>query len=195
LLLSQPAPSVKKLISGRSTFVSLDRMILEQEMRKGYSRKLMLAVTEYIGNDGSRFGQLMNLFLGNDNRVSQRAAGAISYCVDRYPDLVMPYLEMMLNKLDEKVNDGLRRNTLRVLDTVDIPELLLGKAVDICFRLLASKEEPVAVKVYAMSVLYKVTRKENELKAELRLILEDQLPYSSPAFVSRAGKILKALNS
>jgi hypothetical protein len=46
-----------------------------------------------------------------------------------------------------------------------------------------------------MTVLYRLIEKEPDLKKELRIILEDELPYASPAFVSRARKILQKTDS
>jgi hypothetical protein len=101
---------------------------------------------------------------------------------------------MILN-LQKPVNDAVKRNTLRVLRYVEIPEDLMGIAADICFKYLLSGKEPVAVKVHAMDVLFNITRKFPELKEELKLAIEDQMPFGSAGFRSRGGKILKSLNN
>ncbi len=64
---------------------------------------------------------------------------------------------------------------------------------DSCFTFLSDPKEPIAVKVFSMSVLANITKKQPELRDELRIVIEDQLPYSTPAFKSRGGKILKEL--
>ena len=52
-----------------------------------------------IWNDKKRFAELMNLFLGNTYRVTQRAAWVVSNCAEEYPELIKPYLEKMMNNL------------------------------------------------------------------------------------------------
>jgi len=44
-----------------------------------------------------------------------------------------------------------------------------------------------------MTVLHQLIQTIPDLKKELKIILEDQLPYASPAFTVRARKILKQL--
>jgi hypothetical protein len=54
-------------------------------------------------------------------------------------------------------------------------------------------KEPIAVRVFSMSVLANITRHEPDLKKELRIIIEDQLPFASAGFRARAKKVLKEL--
>jgi hypothetical protein len=49
------------------------------------------------------------------------------------------------------------------------------------------------VKVFGMTVLANLCEKLPELKNELRIIIEDQMPYGSAGFKSRGSKILKKL--
>jgi hypothetical protein len=46
-----------------------------------------------------------------------------------------------------------------------------------------------------MSVLGSIARKNAELIPELKIMIEDELPYAGAAFRSRARKVLKELKS
>jgi hypothetical protein len=46
-----------------------------------------------------------------------------------------------------------------VLKNVDIPEIHMGIAADLCFGFLNSTREPIAVRVHAMVVLLKYCKK------------------------------------
>jgi len=72
---------------------------------------------------------------------------------------------------------------------------LRGLVVVICFDFFQSKKEPVAVKVFSMTVLANVAQDLKELRQELILRIEDQLPYGSAGFLSRAGRVLKQLKA
>ncbi len=79
-----------------------------------------------------------------------------------------------------------------MLQNITIPEALQGTLANLCFEFLAGSET-VAVKVYAMSILANLTQVEPDLKNELKLLIEEQLPYATPAFLSRSHKVLQLL--
>jgi len=168
-------------------------MDLKKELLREHSKTQRDYIVNYIGNDEQRFEELMQLFLNDEYRVTQRASWVVSECSERFPFLITPYLESIILNLKNDVHDAVRRNTIRVLQFVEIPEPLFGITSEFCFELLASKKEPVAIKAFSMSVLFEIVKKIPELKTELQVLIEDQMPYSSPAFTSRGGKILKAL--
>lgn len=168
-------------------------MDIKDELLKEHSKRQTLKIASYIGNDTNRFADLMSVFVTGPYRVTQRASWVLSHCAEAYPYLVTPYLEKLIDNLDHEQHDAVKRNTVRLLQFIDIPEDLLGKAADHCFRLLADKTEPVAVRVFSMAVLGNICSKEPALKRELRLLIEEELPYGSAAFLSRAKNILKSL--
>ena len=91
------------------------------------------------------------------------------------------------------LHDAVKRNTVRILQFITIPRSLQGQAAAICFDLFQNTEEPVAVRVFSMSVLARIAHDQPELKSELKILIEDHLPYASAGFLSRARKVLKQL--
>ena len=169
-------------------------MDIKQELTKEQSKALVVKIRDYIGNDSKKFSELMGLFFTNDDwRLNQRAAWVLGHCMDQYPTLITPYIPKLLQNLKNKVPDAVKRNTVRCLQDVDIPEEYLGETAEICFNYLNSSEEPVAVKVFSMTVLGNICEKFPELKNELIPTIEHQLPYSSAGFKSRAKKVFKKL--
>ncbi len=67
--------------------------------------------------------------------------------------------------------------------------------MDICFKYLEFPDEALAVKVFSMTVLGNLAKKYPEIKPELKLLIEDQLPHQTAGFKSRAKKILKQLGN
>ena len=49
-------------------------------------------------------------------------------------------------------------------------------------------KEPVANKIFAMTVMYKIGAPYPELLSELKTIIETQMPYEKPGFKSRGRK-------
>lgn len=169
-------------------------MNLRNEILKEHSKRQTLKIAKFIGNDKTKFKTLMHLFFNDEYRVVQRAAWVVNICTEAHPGLIKPYLNKMLDYLlQNPVHDAVKRNTVRIFQFITIPKRLIGKTASICFELLQSKNESVAVKVFAMSVLGRIVQNELEFKNELRLIIEEQLPYSTPGFLSRAKKVLNKL--
>lgn len=168
-------------------------MDIKKELLAEHSKPQALKISNYIGNDQNRFDELMNLFFDKEYRVTQRAAWVVSHCADKYPELIEPYIESMILNLKNDVPVAVRRNTLRVLQEKEMPESIIGDAADICFKIMESAREPIAVKVFAMTLLANICQKVPELKNELKILIENQLPYGSAGFKSRANKILKKL--
>ena len=89
------------------------------------------------------------------------------------------------------VHNAVTRNIVRILEVAEIPKKYHGKIMSICFDFIQSNETPVAVKAYSLTILQKLAKLYPEIKTELRLIIENRWTHETPAFKSRAKKILK----
>jgi hypothetical protein len=170
-------------------------MDLLKEILKEHSKAQTHKIFNYVGNSRVRFKDLVTVFLAGPYRVTQRAAWPLAICVEHHPKLVTPHLTVLLKHLDKPdIHDSVKRNTVRLLQHIEIPKRLHGKIADRCFRYLTDNEENIAVRVFSMSVLETIAKENPELKRELQMIIEDHLPFASPAYLSRARKILKNLS-
>lgn len=170
-------------------------MDLKKEILKEHSKAQTEKIVNYIGNSATRFKDLVTVFLAGPYRVTQRAAWPLAICVELYPNLVKPHLTILLKYLDKPgIHDSVKRNTVRLLQHIEIPKRLHGKIADRCFRYLTDNEENIAVRVFSMSVLETISRENPELKRELQMIIEDHLPFASPGYLSRARRVLKNLS-
>ena len=169
-------------------------MNLVQTLAKEHSRAQCDRIVKYIGEDAGRFNELVQTFLDGPYRITQRAAWPLRYCVEYHPQLIQPHLKAIIRHLKTPgLHDAVKRNTVRILQFITIPRSLQGRAAAICFDLFRNTEEPVAVRVFSMSVLARIAHDQPELKSELKILIEDHLPYASAGFLSRARKVLKQL--
>lgn len=169
-------------------------MDIKKELLKEHSKRQTTKIVNYIGNSPVRFKVLVKNFLDGPYRVTQRAAWPLSYCVQEHPNLINPHLKSILKMLDKKdAHVAVKRNIMRLLQDIEIPRQLYGILTDKCFMLMDPKET-IAVRVFSMSVLAKIAKQEPDLKKELRIVIEDQLPYASAGFLSRAKKVLREIN-
>lgn len=171
-------------------------MNLVATLSKEHSAAMRRRVVKYIGNNPKRFADLVDVFLTGPYRITQRAAWPLSFCVEEHPGLARPHLGKLIRFMDQPgTHDAVRRNILRLMADVDIPPSLQGKAADSSLRFLADTSQPVAVRCFAMSVLGNIASYHPELSNEIIPIIEEQLPYATPGFRSRAKRVLHALKS
>lgn len=170
-------------------------MDIESELLKEHSRARAERIVRWIGGDRKRFRVLMEMFLGGDYRAAQAAAMAVGICAERRPALAAPYLKRMIARMEEPgVHDAVRRAVVRLLQNADIPPALMGTVADACFRYLSSQEVPVAIRAFAMTVLGRIAAREPELGRELRLVIEQHMPWGSSGFRACAARVLADLD-
>lgn len=155
-----------------------------------HSKVVTNLIIEYVGNDEVKFAALMKLFFSKDWLMNQRASWPIPYIVREHPKLIDPYLSKLIDNLENPSHNAVVRNTVRMFEEIEVPVDLQGKLYDICFSLLTKIDEPVANKIFSMTILYKIAEPFPELLNELKLVIENQLPYEKPGFKSRGRKTL-----
>lgn len=169
-------------------------MNLQSEILKEHSKRQVVKIAGWIGNDRKRFKQLMELFLDGDPLVSQRFAWPVGYCGEKHPELIPPWLPAMLKKMQEKdVHCAVKRNVTRTLQYIEIPRTHLGKVVTVCFNELADPGSPIAVRVFSMYVLAKIAKREPAIINELKLTIEQMLPHATAKLHACSKKVLKQL--
>jgi len=156
-----------------------------------HSKQQAVTIVEFIGDDPKRFAELMKLFFEGEYRLTQRAAWPMSYCVELHPELIRSYLPKLLDCLQRNdQHDAVRRNVLRLLQYIEIPNRIAGKVYAHCIDFLDDAYQPVAVRVFAMTVAAQIAKSEPDLLNELRLIVRKHLPHSTAAFRARAKQVL-----
>ncbi len=153
-------------------------------------------VVKYVGSSPVRFAELVKVFLSGPFHVTQRAAWPLSFCVADHPELAGPHLRKLIRFMEQPgTHNAVRRNVLRLMAGLDIPPSLQGPAANASIRLLADVNQPIAVRCFAMSVLGNIATSHPGLSNEIIPIIEEQLPYATPGFRSRAKRVLGRLKA
>jgi hypothetical protein len=169
-------------------------MDLLKLLRAEHSKRQCDRIVAYIGSDKERFAQLIELFFRGEYRITQRAAWPLSYCVRQHPQLIARYYRQLLDNLGRKdIHVAVVRNTVRLLQDVSIPKRWHGRVMSTCFEFVEDPATPIAVKAFALSILSNLSAEYPEIRGELKTLIESQWEQATPAFRSRARKILKAM--
>lgn len=165
-------------------------MNLPEELRKAQHKSDWLKVAAWVGSNPERFAELMSYFFADDYRMNQRASTILMHCFDQDHDLILPYLPKIIENIQPDKHDAMLRNSFRMLQFVEIPEHLKGKVVDKAFLYFGDDQQAIAIRVFAMTVIYNNSLDYPELQNELAAMIEERMPYGSAGFKNRGGKIL-----
>jgi hypothetical protein len=165
---------------------------MREQILKEHSKANCMAIVKWVGSSQQRFDELFALFLTGEYRVTQRASQPLSYCVEAHPAFIKKHFGKLVKNLKQpNLHDAVKRNTIRLLQYVDIPIKYQGPVMDICFGYVASPTEAVAIKAFSLTVLGSLARQYPEIIPEIQLLIADQLPHQTAAFKSRAKAFLK----
>lgn len=171
-------------------------MKLREQLLKEHSKTNCTAIVKWIGDSQTRFDELFNLFLTDEYRVVQRAAWPLSYAVIAHPKFIARHFSKLLKYVKKPgIHSAVKRNTVRLLQDISIPEKYQGDVMNLCFDYISSPDEDAAVKAFSLTVLHNLSKQYPEIKQELKTIIEDRWDYEKASFHSRARKILKELSS
>ena len=170
-------------------------MNIREQLLVVHSKANNLLICNWIGRDTDRFAELMEAFLGAEYRVVQRAAWAVSELGMKYPSLILPYIDALINAVKAPLHPAVQRNVLKLMAEthIKLTEDQEGQLLNTAFDLLANPVEPVAIRVHAMQFIANLCKKYPDLAIELRTLIEDGMENGTAGFTSRGKRILKQL--
>jgi hypothetical protein len=131
-----------------------------------------------------RFEELINFAFKYPYPVNMRAARVVELYCEKHPETILPFLEVIIEKLHNAQTDGVKRGFLKALWEVgDLSKVKNpGVLLTLCYNWLQSSSEALSVRVYALEVIYRISLIEPdiqlEMKAMIDLIQETEYPRS-----------------
>ena len=166
---------------------------LEDLLMVETSRRNTDLVADLILQKHDLFGLLIKIFLKNEDPVSRRAAWVADKVTEKMPELLPSCTGLIIENLAGFSHDGMKRQSLRMLTRADLTPDQMGSLINLCFDWLTNLNESVAVKVYSMDILYRISQSEPDLKQELAESIEWRIGEEKPGYQSKGRKILKKL--
>lgn len=150
-------------------------------------------VAQSIAKNPKHIKALWEICISNEKH-SWRATWILDKVYDIAPDLVRIYIPQMIELIPSLTNESKLRQYLKLISLEPIPSNISGDFINYCFDALISTTSAIAIKVYAMQILYNFSLQEPDLQNELALVIEEQMENGSAGFCSRGRRILKAIN-
>lgn len=174
--------------------MALQQHNLRELLLKGNSRSYTDFVADIVTKRPEVVGELWEIYLAIEEPVSRRAAWIIDTASENKPDWVAPFLPQLIVKLPEFNHDGLKRHALRMISRMPFPEGTEGELLNITFEWLISTAESVAVKMYCIQILYRLSAKEPDILQELYDTIEFQIADGTPGFRSIGSKMMQQID-
>ena len=168
---------------------------LEELLGLETSRRNTDLIADLILQKPDLFDELFMIYIKDTEPVSRRAAWVADVVTEKKPELLSPYIDVIADKLKTFTHDGMKRESLKMLSRSPLPEENLGRMISICFDWLTSGKESVAVKMFCMEILYRISQKEPGMKKELADSIEWRMQEETPGFRAHGKKLLKQLNA
>jgi 8-oxo-dGTP diphosphatase len=172
----------------------------EEELRSMVSNMMGTREAEWIADsaiaNSEILGKLLDYSFSDDRKLAFRASWTLSKVHDKIPEIVVPYLNRLIESLNNIDNESVQRSFLRIVSLSDLNLVSArnqGILADHCFRMMKSGFSAIAIKAYSMEIIYQLTKIYPELANELSATV-NMLDGEIPAGVlARARIILKKL--
>ena len=152
-------------------------------------------LTDYFLANPSEAALLLDLAASVQHPENWRAAYLAGKLHDQHPSLIRPLLPRIIQMALKTTHPSQRREFLRILSTNKISETQSAAMLNHCFNLLTSPQEPVAVRVHAMQILFNLSESEPDLKPELIRTIEHEMDlHPTPGLQARGRHLLKKLH-
>lgn len=163
--------------------MNIAKQLLTENSRESWNK-----VINYVGKNPQRFDEFMQLFLGDDELLVKRTGQPFGAIVEKQHHLITPYFQAIIDNMSRYPIPSVKRNVMRVLQFVDIPEEYDAQLLELGFNFLQSSEEPIAVKAFTMTVLRKICERYPELTNELIHVIEVIVNENISVGVTNRGK-------
>jgi len=175
----------------------LNSILLKKEILKDRSSSHRQFLIEQINNSPDLYSHLIDYSFDKNQVLAFRASWILDNVTEKYPTIISQpsHLHKIINKVVTLSNYSVIRAIVRLLTRINIPEKYLGTIVHQCFLWLEASQTPIAVKVHCMQILLNAVKRQPELKNELQMAIQTQLPFGSKGYKARGKRIIEELDN
>jgi len=149
-------------------------------------------IASSAANDPQIILNLIEYSFSDDKKLAFRSSWTLTKVHDRFPEMIFSHLNRLSESLPKLSSESAQRSFLRIISLSDLSKIGVkyhGILADFCFKSLRSGFSAIAVKAYAMDILYRLTVIYPELKNEL-LATINMLQGEGSAGVIAKGKLI-----
>ena len=139
--------------------------------------------------------ELLIFSLEDDQLVSNRAIWVLNYCAEIDFERVKPFQSKLIEHLKNKsLHSGVIRSILRIFLRQPIPKKYESFMLDKCYEYIKNPSEAIAVRAFAMTIVFNISKIYPELLNEFSEVLSYlNLPEESPGIKTTVKKMMKLI--
>ncbi len=144
----------------------------------------------------NQVADLISLAFEKNHLLSSRAMWVMAHCSDLDYNCIKPYHVKLINRLKNKgLHNGVIRNTLRLFQKHSVPTKSKAFILDKCFEYVKNPIEAIAVRAFAITVIFNIAKPYPELLNELLIVLNYMSETEEgPGIRSRVKNTLKDIH-
>ncbi|MFY9150536.1 MAG: hypothetical protein WAO52_00850 [Prolixibacteraceae bacterium] len=145
---------------------------------------------QYISENPENIDLILSIAHDDSFVRNWRALWLIDKIHEKHPELVIPYWPKLISFLFQTNDPSKKRHLLKLIGLHDIPEENMALLLNFCTDIFTSSTEPVAVRVHAMQILFRIALKEPDYAGELIELIKHEIEFHGSAGISSRGKKL-----
>ncbi|MGV8878863.1 MAG: hypothetical protein ACOH2A_07520 [Sphingobacteriaceae bacterium] len=165
-------------------------------------KKRMLEISSTLRDQGFDINVLIDISFHANQQIGFRASWILEHLILETPDLLLPYLNYLLQKFPEVSNSSCRRHYCKILMHLTSPKVKgslsdeiglinLEIVAETCFDWLINPEKAIAVKAFCCEILYNLKDRYPWIKEELSEQIHFLMKNGSPGIMAKGRKLLK----
>lgn len=168
--------------------------VFDEWFKQVPGKQSLAQMVKWVSYQPEAFEKVVVYFLEKTSRRQKNAAWLFGYTAHLYPEIIKKHWSALCERMQQKgIDAATERNFFRSLQCLKLDDDQSGEAIALCFERLQNPGYSNASRVFALTALVNLVQPYPELKQEVRLCIEAELPFASKAFISRASKELKRL--
>lgn len=136
------------------------------------------------------YAVLVDIALYSPHPNSWRAAYLLDKMNDLDAQLLTPWLDEMIQQVQQETHGGKKRHFLKLISLHEIPEIQCGHLFNFCQGVFTHAKEATAVRVHAMQILFNISEKEPGIRQELLALIQHEMEHHPTAGILARGRRL-----
>lgn len=166
---------------------------LEEYIAQNYSKTFALDLAQVLSEQPERIAELLQIINKEEEPISRRAAWYFSTLFDIHPELVHPYVDELIARVDQVKSQSILRAYLRTISRVNIPEKYHAFLIQFSAETILSNKSEIAVKAMAMDIFLQISKFQPDLLYELEYMIELIYPEGSRGIQNKCRNFLKEI--
>ncbi|MBI9073591.1 MAG: hypothetical protein JEY94_18485 [Melioribacteraceae bacterium] len=162
------------------------------------SKAVITSAANEALSDKNLLDQLFEISITNEQPFAWRGAWTLATAAKIEKVKLQCYLRKILKSITSIEQNTQLAQLLKTLSFLDLKQEFenLGELINLCFNLIEDPTIKAAARVYAMEILFQISKFEPELKGELGSFLENMYPlFEEPSTKAKTRNTIKKLNS